>query len=334
MGRGVTTDAGRPTASRPLILASIAYLVVASGIMIWRGISVSPDYLLLLMVPIAVASGRFLRFIGDWVPFVALVLGWEAMRGIASASGIPPHVTDIASIETWIFRGHLPTEVLQDWVGDRGWSGAVDYGGTAVYFAHFVLPIAAGMVLWLRDRRLFLMFTTTILAMSLAAFIVYLLLPTAPPWYAQDHNVFSGSFRHVVGNTLPSLLSPYYSNLNPNPTAALPSLHSAFPFLAFLVLRQIYPRAAFLALGWAFVVWFSVVYLGEHYVIDVIAGVTFAVIAWWLMEHVVAPRVAALRPPLQGTAEAVTAAPVALRAPAPAMAAPLLADADAVELAG
>ena len=308
----------RATASAPLILASLAYLAIASGIMIWRGIAVSPDYLLLLLVPVAIASGRFLRFLGDWVPFVALVLGWEAMRGIASATGIAPHVGDIASSELWLFRGHLPTHELQAWVGDRGWSGATDYFATVVYFCHFVMPIAAGMVLWLRDRRRFLMFTTTLLGMSFLAFVVYLLLPSGPPWYAEDHGVLVpgvvGGFRHVIGNTLPDLLSPYYSSLNPNPTAALPSLHSAFPFLAFLALRPVYPRAAWLALAWAVLVWFSVVYLGEHYVVDVIAGVAFAAIAWAVMVHGVAPRVRALREEAPAAAVAergATAEPVA-----------------------
>ena len=305
--------APRASASAPLILASVAYLAIASGIMIWRGIAVSPDYLLLLLVPVAIASGRFLRFLGDWVPFVALFLGWEAMRGIASATGIAPHVGDIASSELWLFRGHLPTAELQAWAGDRGWSGAADYLTTVVYFCHFVMPIAAGMVLWLRDRRRFLMFTTTLLGMSFVAFVVYLLLPSAPPWYAQDHGVFSG-FRHVIGNTLPDLLSPYYSSLNPNPTAALPSLHAAFPFLAFLALRPVYPRAAWLALAWAVLVWFSVVYLGEHYVVDVIAGVAFAAVAWTVMVRAIAPRVRALHD------EAPAAEAPAFDAPEPAAA--------------
>ena len=43
----------------PLVAISIVYLALVSGVMIWRGISVSPDYLLLILVPVAVLSGRF-----------------------------------------------------------------------------------------------------------------------------------------------------------------------------------------------------------------------------------------------------------------------------------
>ena len=58
----------------PLVAVSVAYLALVSGIMIWRGISVSPDYLLLILVPVALVSGRFFAFLRDWVPFVALFL--------------------------------------------------------------------------------------------------------------------------------------------------------------------------------------------------------------------------------------------------------------------
>ena len=49
----------------PLVVLSLAYLLLVSGLMIWRGISVSPDYLLLIVVPVAMLSGRFLGFLRD-----------------------------------------------------------------------------------------------------------------------------------------------------------------------------------------------------------------------------------------------------------------------------
>ena len=71
----------------PLVAVSLAYLILVSAVMIWRGVSVSPDYLLLILVPVALLSGRSLRFLRDWVPFIALFLGYEAVRGIAPKSG-------------------------------------------------------------------------------------------------------------------------------------------------------------------------------------------------------------------------------------------------------
>jgi membrane-associated phospholipid phosphatase len=282
----------------PLVAVALAYLGLATGVMIWRGISVSPDYLLFLMVPVALLSGRFLRFVGDWVPFVAIFLGWEAMRGIAPQTGFLPHVGDLAAAETWLFGGHLPTASLQGWIDHGAGGTVVDYAGTVVYFCHFAVPLAIGLVLWLVDRTQFLRFTVALMGMAFVAFVVFLLLPTAPPWYAQDHGFISG-FHKIIGTTLPSSISPYYNSLNPNPVAAMPSLHAAFPFLGFLALRRVYPRAAWVALGWSMLVWFSVVYLGEHYAIDVFAGILMAGLSWAVLMRVAVPRVRALQPSVE-----------------------------------
>jgi membrane-associated phospholipid phosphatase len=89
-----------------------------------------------------------------------------------------------------------------------------------------------------------------------------------------------GGLRHVMTEVLPVHWSRVYGSLDPNPVAALPSLHSALPFLGYLALRDIRPRLAWLALAWCGLVWTSVVYLGEHYVVDVVTGVGLASVAW------------------------------------------------------
>jgi membrane-associated phospholipid phosphatase len=287
----------------PLVAISLAYLLAAAGIMIWRGISVSPDYLLFLLIPVALLSGRFLGFLRDWVPFVVIFLGWEAMRGVAPKTGFAPHVADLAHAETALFGGHLPTAVLQQALNVGALGRVLSYAATVVYFCHFVFPLAVGMVLWLTDRVQFVRFTTALMGMALVAFVIFLLVPTAPPWYAEQHGVISG-FQKIIGTTLPSSVSPYYQGLNPNPVAAFPSLHAAFPFLGFLALLRIYPRAAWSAFAWCIAVWFSVVFLGEHYVVDVIGGVILAGLSWLVMMRVAVPRVRAL----QSRAEAGAAA--------------------------
>jgi membrane-associated phospholipid phosphatase len=278
----------------PLVLIALAYLVLASGVMIWRGISVSPDYLLIAMIPVALVSGRFFRFLGDWVPFVAIFLGWEAMRGIAPKTGIEPHVTDLAAVERFIFGGAVPSATLQSWLDHDALGTVLNYGATVVYFGHFAVPAIIGMVLWLADRTQFLRYTTALVGMCFAAFAIFLVLPTAPPWYAQDAGVINGVHK-ILGTTLPSAVSPYYQSLNPNPVAALPSLHAAFPFLGFLALRGVWPRAAWFALAWSAAVWFSVVYLGEHWAIDVVAGAAAAALSWSVLMRYVVPRVGALQ---------------------------------------
>jgi membrane-associated phospholipid phosphatase len=101
--------------------------------------------------------------------------------------------------------------------------------------------------------------------------------------------------KHVLGYTLPSTLSAYFELLNPNPVAALPSLHAAFAFLAFLAVCRTYPRAAAPMFAWCVAVSFSVVYLGEHYLVDVVAGVVLAGLSWKASGLLAVPRLAASR---------------------------------------
>ena len=273
----------------PLAAVSFAYLLAVSGLMIWRGISVSPDYLLLILVPVALLSGRFLRFLRDWVPFIALFLGYEALAGVAHHTGLPVHYGDVIRIDKAIFGGTDPTAFLQAHLGALRW---LAIACTVVYFGHFLIPIAVGMTLWLIDRVQFLRFTVALFAMSFAAFVVFLLLPVAPPWMANHHHLLP----HVHSLlALPSAVSPYFNRLDPDTTAAFPSLHAAYPLLAALSLWPVTRRGATAAFVWSAAVWFSVVYLGQHYVTDVIGGIVLAAVTWTVMTKLVVPLVPALQ---------------------------------------
>jgi membrane-associated phospholipid phosphatase len=122
----------------------------------------------------------------------------------------------------------------------------------------------------------------------------YFLYPMAPPWLASDHFVFPGGTvgrytsdgfdligLHMVGGALDQ------GQYLVNPVAAMPSLHMAYATLAagffwfgarwwVRCLLPLYP----LAMG------VTLVYGGEHYVVDEIAGAVYALViiaAWrWL----------------------------------------------------
>lgn len=256
--------------------------------MIARRTVITPDYLLVLLLPIALLSGRFWGFLKDWLSFVALLLSWEAMRGVAPRLGMPVHSGGLRP-ESWLFDQHLPTVLLQQWIGHGTMGRVVDYSAAIAYLCHFPVTFGVALVLWLDNRQRFFEFAGTLLGTALVAFVFFLLVPTAPPWYSANEGLIP-SMRHVLAYTMPSTLSPYFRLLNPNPVAALPSLHAAFAFLAYLAVKKYYPRASWLMLGWCLMVWFSVVYLGEHYLLDVLAGMTLAGLTWLITSTVLAPR--------------------------------------------
>jgi hypothetical protein len=281
-----------------MVVASLLYLAAATALMIWRRIGVTPDYLLLLLVPVALMAGRLAGFLRLWLPFIGVLLAWEAMRGLAAQSGQPVH-TGALHIDQVLFGGQIPTIRLQDWVDAIHLERPVNLAAAVVYVLHFPTTIAVGLILWLLDERRFVRYSLALLGMSFAAFCVFLVYPTAPPWWAADHRAFNG-FDHVLKTALPMAVSPYFHTLNPNPVAAVPSLHAAYAFLGCLVLWRDGGWLRWTSAAWCVVVWITVVYLGEHYVFDVAVGTAWAAAAWQLVNRLprlVAPLRAVAQPP-------------------------------------
>ena len=72
--------------------AVAAYAVLLSILMISRGISVTPDVVVVAFGLAAIILGRGRLFLRDWIPFVALFFAYELMRGYADKFGLPIHV--------------------------------------------------------------------------------------------------------------------------------------------------------------------------------------------------------------------------------------------------
>ena len=92
------------------------------------------------------------------------------------------------------------------------------------------------------------------------------------------------------------LVSPVYSHLNPNQYAAFPSLHAAFPALAAMYAWSRYRWLAIGLLIWSACVWVAIVYLGEHYFVDALAGLVYALVALVIVELVARRRARLARP--------------------------------------
>ncbi len=63
-----------------------------------------------------------------------------------------------------------------------------------------------------------------------------------------------------------------YSVFGGNPLAAMPSLHFATSVMAALLLAEVGPVAGALGFAYTATLGFALVYLGEHYVVDLLAG--------------------------------------------------------------
>jgi membrane-associated phospholipid phosphatase len=274
-----------PTRSRLILAGSAAYLALIFGVMLWRGISIEPEWVVLALLLIAIALGRGRSFIVDWLPFLVLFLGYEAMRGFASKTGFAPH--DLSGLERLVFGGAIPTLILQHAFYHPGVVSWQDLVAMFFYFMHFPLPIVVGFYFWVNSRDHFRRFVAALLLMSFLAFVTYLFFPSAPPWYQFPDQVVK-----INNQTVQALwqgkyfVSEIYNSFNPNKFAAFPSLHAAFPALAAAYAWSRYRALSIGLIAWTAAVLVSIVYLGEHYVVDAIDGFIYAAVAMAIVELV------------------------------------------------
>jgi hypothetical protein len=277
-----------------LLLGSLVYLALIFGVMLWRGISIEPEWVVLALLVIAIPLGRGLAFIVDWGPFLLLFLAYEEMRGFAAKTGFQPH--DLSGLERLVFGGNIPTLVLQHAFYRPGVVSPQDVVALFFYFMHFPLPILVGFVFWLRSRDHYHRYIAALLLMSFIAFATYLFWPSAPPWY-QLHDVVK-----INNQTVRALwdnrysVSAIYASFNPNQFAAFPSLHAAYPALAAVYAWSRYRRLSIALIGWSACVVLSIVYLGEHYVVDALDGFLYVAVATALVEGFVRLRARGARP--------------------------------------
>ena len=77
-------------------------------------------------------------------------------------------------------------------------------------------------------------------------------------------------------------------NKNANVLAAMPSLHATYPLIVlFYSIKKQLTWANFIFAIFTLGIWFSAVYSGHHYIIDVLVGVVMALIVLFLFEKVI-----------------------------------------------
>jgi hypothetical protein len=281
-------------------LAFGAYMAMCVTLLIVLGIPIQPDhYVAVLIVPVLLIR-RARRFVLDWAPFLLLLFSYEFLRGLVGRVGQVHYLTAIR-FDSALF-GAPPTVALQQHFHQTTGLAPWDYLAAVLYLLHFVVPLSFAYVLWLRSSEQFLRFTGSFLLLSYAALATFLVFPAAPPWMAAQHG-YLPEVQELVGTVLGAFparlhLPTVYQLFDPNPVAAIPSLHAAYPFLILLFAVRFFGWRGVVLAPYVAGVWLAVVYMGEHYVFDVLMGALYSTVAFALAEHTL-PRIwRALRPRL------------------------------------
>ncbi|WP_372790790.1 phosphatase PAP2 family protein [Paraconexibacter sp.] len=175
--------------------------------------------------------------------------------------------------------GELPGVRLQRRLGRPGTVRGAEQVLVWAHWLWFLVPHGTVLYLLLRRPERFPSGAASMYGVFDLGLIGYWALPTAPPWYAAQNGHAPELRRMMVehGEVFwKDGWEPMYGFLGGNPLAAMPSLHFATSVMAAHLLTDTGPLQG--ALGWSYAVTlgFGLVYLGEHYVVDLIAGLALA----------------------------------------------------------
>ena len=234
---------------------------------------------------------KLARFLLDWLPFMGVLLIYDRLRPYADGLVAHPREVPQIKIEAALFGRPIPTVWLQShlWHGPhdlRWW----DYACWFVYLTHFVATLLIAAVLWTWAHQHFARFATMVCVLALTGFATYVLYPAVPPWLAAQHGAI-GEANRAVKIVWPHVPIAHYGDIfetgshYANNVAAMPSLHAGYALLVVLFLWRFSPWwvRPLLAL-YAPAMAFSLVYGGEHYIVDCVAGWAYAAFAYFSVE--------------------------------------------------
>ena len=172
--------------------------------------------------------------------------------------------------------GRLPNTRLQQRLARLPRVGFLNRVLTWTHWVWFFEPYLALALILARDDERFPRAARQMAAVFDLGCAVYFALPTAPPWWSSEQGLTGEEVRRImveVGeDTWGSAWPRMYDALGGNPWAAMPSLHFATALVAALALSEAGKVEG--AVGWTYAgtLGFALVYLGEHYVTDLLAG--------------------------------------------------------------
>jgi membrane-associated phospholipid phosphatase len=266
------------------------YIVAITIFCIEYTIIPGPEFLVVGILFYASYNQRTWRALKDWLPFVTVFISYEIMYSVVGSIDMSILHAGPQFFDIRMFGGQIPTLILQQ--GFR--FPALDYIGAVFYGIYFFVPTIFAFVLWKKSPKNYWKYIIAFGVLTYAALLTYLFYPVAPPWftYSSAFNPgYSGPqvLRVLTGAVDVNLGLPVYKTLfdflSPNIFAAFPSMHSAMPWLVFLFAFKEWKwkslPVAIIPVG----TWFSAVYLGEHYFVDVLGGIVYATIAFVAVER-------------------------------------------------
>jgi hypothetical protein len=221
---------------------------------------------------------------------VCLLQMWSYLATYAMPNDDPERLQARVRVEypvkadRFLGGGTTPTLRLQRAFGRPGHFAAWEKLLVWSHWLWFAFPHGTALYVLVRHRDRFPRAAAQIYATFDVGVIAYWVVPTAPPWFAAQRGLMADGRTPELRRMMVEygeqfwrhFWDPLYRFLGGNPLAAMPSLHFATSVTAAHVLSGTGRRAG--AFGWAYAgtLGLALVYLGEHYAVDLAAGLALA----------------------------------------------------------
>lgn len=279
-------------------------LICFAILVVWLTVTVlfvglRPEHLVLAVL---IASLFFIaaptkRLVVALLPFIVFGISYDWMNLLPNYEVNPVDVKGLYDTEKSLFGiltvvGTLtPNEFFAIHTNT-----VMDFLAGVFYLCWVPLPIFYGLWVYFSGKSFdYLRFSLVFLLVNLIGFGVYYIHPAAPPWYIALHGFEAvpgtpgevaglGAFDEMTGL---SVFHGLYAR-NANVFAAMPSLHSAYTFVACIYAFIINSGRVWKTILTivTFGIWFTAVYTSHHYVLDVIGGIVCSIVAVLLFEAV------------------------------------------------
>jgi len=244
------------------------------------GISGAAPVALCVATPRSRARDATVCFLNMWAYLAAYEIPNDDPRRLAERV----HVRYPIAVDRVIGLGVPPTVRLQRSFATPGKVNRFERVLVWCHWMWFMVPHASVLYVLLRKPERLPSSAARMYAVFDLGAVFYLSIPTAPPWWA----ALNGELEDGQAVQIRRMMIEYgeqfwgdrwdglYDVLGGNPLAAMPSLHFATSLMAAHLLTEIGPVPG--AFGWAYAatLGLALVYLGEHYVADLLGGAVLA----------------------------------------------------------
>jgi inositol phosphorylceramide synthase catalytic subunit len=255
-------------------------------------------YALLILSYFGTKTSR--QFILAFAAFVIYWVLYDSMRIWPNYKVNPIHIVEPYLLEKQLFgitSGSILL-TLNEYFALHHHS-FIDVLAGIFYLCWVPVPLAFAMYLYFTDLPTSFKFSYCFLFINIIGFVLYYIYPAAPPWYVAQYGFEPhyhvgggvGGLKYFDSITGTSIFETMYKK-NANVFAAMPSMHSTYPIIVLYYglkkrLGSINIIFAILSLG----IWFTAVYSGHHYVIDVLAGISIAIFGIFIFEKYLSQKI-------------------------------------------